>query len=524
MILIVDDKRENVYPLKRLLETNEFEVDTAYSGEEALKKIHRNSYALVMVDVQMPGIDSFEVAEIISGYNKTEELPVIFLSAINIEKRVIPTEYASGRIDFITKPLDPEILLLKVKTFYRLSEQTRKLNTAHLALQKENEFRKKAEAELHSRINELHSFIEAIPHIAFTVKNNGTIEFVNRLWYTYAENAATFPETHEQDPSVLTCLKIACMHKERSVSEIRIKQLATNQYRYHLLTATPVEIDGVIIKWACTLTDINEQKSVTALLEERVKERTKELQTINSRLEESNEQLQQFASVASHDLKEPLRKIETFAGIIKAQYLKGNASGISYIDRIMSSSKRMTQLINNLLSYSSLSITDAFEFVTIKTIIDDVILDLEHVIEEKKAIININSPQEVELIPYQMRQVFQNILSNALKFSRKDISPVITINCERVAEKSPTGTLSESGNFYRISIRDNGIGFDERYQERIFEVFKRLNSKSQYEGNGIGLAIVKKIISKHDGVISATGKINEGACFIFVLPLKQQVY
>ena len=145
MILIVDDNPENIYSLKKVLELKSFKVDTAFSGEEALKKILKNSYILIILDVQMPGMDGFEVAETISGYSKTKDVPIIFLSAVNTDKRFITRGYASGGIDYITKPVDIDILLLKVKTFYRLHEQAIELKDTQAFLREEIEFRKAAE-------------------------------------------------------------------------------------------------------------------------------------------------------------------------------------------------------------------------------------------------------------------------------------------------------------------------------------------------------------------------------------------
>lgn len=522
MILIVDDESENIFSLKKLLEFNKFEVDTASSGEEAVKKILQNSYALIMLDVQMPGMDGFEVAELISRDNKNADLPIIFLSAVTIEKDFILKGYASGGIDYITKPLDPEILLLKVKTFYRLSEKARNLNTTHIKLQKENEFRKKAEDELNNRLGELLSLIEAIPHIAFMIRANGSIEFVNHLWYSYSQHGKVFPESHQQDPSIESCWKIASMQEDRYSAEIRIKNIESDEFRYHLLIITPIKIADNIVKWVGTLTDINKQKTVSSDLEERVNERTKELQEMNSQLESSNVNLQRFASIASHDLKEPLRKIETFSSIIRDKYLSDDATGVTYIDRIVYSSKRMTRLIDNLLNYSTVSVAEVFECISIKKIVEGVIIDLDHVIQEKNAVLQVHPQHEIEMIPGQMKQVFHNILSNALKFTKTGTTPVITINSDLVAEKSIDGEISESGDFCRIMVKDNGIGFDEKYLDRIFDVFQRLNSRSKYEGTGIGLAIVQKIICKHHGIVSATSKENEGACFIIVLPIKQK--
>jgi two-component system sensor histidine kinase/response regulator len=145
MILIVDDTPENIISLKKVLERHNFEVDTAYSGEEALKKVLRNEYVLIILDVQMPGMDGFEVAEAISGYSKAKETAIIFLSAVNTESKFITKGYSSGGLDYITKPVDMDILLLKVKTFYRIYEQSRKLIEVQKELLKEIEFRKQAE-------------------------------------------------------------------------------------------------------------------------------------------------------------------------------------------------------------------------------------------------------------------------------------------------------------------------------------------------------------------------------------------
>src|SRR5579872_1342650 len=159
MILIVDDKPENIFSLKTILELHSFPTDTALSCEEALKKILRQSYALIILDVQMPGMDGFEVAEAISGYSKARDIPILFLSAANTDKKFITKGYTSGGSDYITKPIDPDILLLKVKTFYRLYEQNRELNHIQASLRSEIEFRKKVEGELEEAMKRKDEFI-----------------------------------------------------------------------------------------------------------------------------------------------------------------------------------------------------------------------------------------------------------------------------------------------------------------------------------------------------------------------------
>lgn len=182
MILIVDDNPENIYSLKKVLELNDFKVDAAFSGEEALKKILKNSYVLIILDVQMPGMDGFEVAETISGYSKTKDIPIIFLSAVNTDKRFITKGYASGGIDYITKPVDVDILLLKVKTFYRLYEQAAELNTTQQVLREEIEFRKAAE-------NNKDEFISIASHELKTPLTSikGYIQILERSFKKYNE-------------------------------------------------------------------------------------------------------------------------------------------------------------------------------------------------------------------------------------------------------------------------------------------------------------------------------------------------
>ncbi|HEX3081175.1 MAG TPA: hybrid sensor histidine kinase/response regulator [Puia sp.] len=164
MILIVDDSQENIFTLKTLLELHAFPTDSASSGEEALKKTLRNSYALIILDVQMPGMDGFEVAETLSGNSATKDIPIIFLSAINVEKKYITKGYSSGGIDYVTKPIDPDILLLRVKTFYRLYEQNRVLNQMQDSLRSEIEFRKAAQQEAQAASKRKDEFMSIASH------------------------------------------------------------------------------------------------------------------------------------------------------------------------------------------------------------------------------------------------------------------------------------------------------------------------------------------------------------------------
>ncbi|RYZ83386.1 MAG: response regulator [Proteobacteria bacterium] len=193
MILITDDTPENIFSLKRLLELNQFEVDTAHSGEEALRKILKNEYSLLILDVQMPGMDGFEVAEALKGLNKSRDLPIIFLSAISKGKEFVTKGYTSGAVDYLTKPVDADVFILKVRTLHALYEQKRELTQAHSRLKREVEERKKAEVALKKTVAEMQLFMESLPQLAFSANTAGELEFVNQQWLLFAPDKSKFP-------------------------------------------------------------------------------------------------------------------------------------------------------------------------------------------------------------------------------------------------------------------------------------------------------------------------------------------
>lgn len=523
MILIVDDKPENILSLKRVLELNSFNVDTALSGEEALKKILRNNYYLIILDVQMPGMDGFEVAEAITGLNKTKNIPILFLSAVNTHKKFVTKGFESGGVDYLTKPFDPDILILKVRTFYRLYEQSKKLNAAYIQLKQEIETRKKAEKVLQENVEELHSILEAIPQIAFTARPDGTMEFVNQQWYRYSANKNVFPPTPPTDRDIYEVWQDQIGERKTVTFEVRIKEIDSLEYNFFLLRIKPVIVQNELVKWVGTFTNIHEQKKVNEFLEKNVNERTRQLIESNRQLESSNHDLLQFASVASHDLKEPLRKIHFFTSILEERFTVEKEVA-NYLDKIKYSSRRMNMLIDDLLNFSKLSQEVSFENTDLNKIFQEVIVDLELSIAEKKAKVEImNTLPVIEAVPGMIRQALLNILSNSLKFSNPLIAPVIIIESRRVASLSILAENDDIGNYCLIKISDNGIGFDEKYLDKIFTLFQRLHAKDEYEGTGIGLTIVKKIIDKHHGLIEASSSPGQGSTFSIVLPIEQQV-
>lgn len=517
MILIVDDNAQNIFSLQQLLELHKFRVDSAASGQEALKKILQNEYSLIILDVQMPDMDGFEVAEAISGYSKSKDIPIIFLSAINTHKKYIAKGYGSGGVDYVTKPFDPDILLLKVKTFYKLSEQHRRLNEMDKVLRAEIEVRKKVESDLQDRVEELKSTLESIPQMAFNTDETGKIEFVNERWVDYSHDRKKFPET--EGVTISECIEQAIRARHQFKQEVRIKRHDSNEFRYHLLYITPVKKDGNFFKWVGILTDIHEQKMASEVLEQKVEHRTQLLKEANKRLEDSNNELQQFAFVASHDLQEPLRKIQVFSAMVREAAAPEKPEFKLYLNKISAAAERMRKMITDLLDFARPPELDLFTKSDLTKIIEEVLTDLEVKVKTLNAKIDVGTLAEIDVVPGQIKQLFQNLILNSLKFSRPESTPEIRITGEFVAANSFTAPPGKTGAYYRVSVVDNGIGFDEIYAERIFEIFQRLNQKDAFEGSGIGLSIVKKIIDRHHGLIRANGKKGHGAAFTFILPV-----
>jgi PAS domain S-box-containing protein len=241
-------------------------------------------------------------------------------------------------------------------------------------------------------------------------------------------------------------------------------------------------------------------------------------------LDRSNKELEEFAYVASHDMNEPLRKITTFIERLENKY-KGElgADGVLYLTRIAASVDNMRHLIDTLLEFSRTARShQPFASVDLNSLVKDVQTDLELKIEETATTLHMEVLPAIEAIPSQMKQLFDNLLNNSIKFRKAGVPPVITISCLRLSRPQKEQYHLDAGNsWFRIDFTDNGIGFEPEYNERIFQIFQRLHGKSEFPGSGIGLAICKKIIDQHKGLIYATGEPDNGATFTIILPEHQ---
>ncbi|KAF2518065.1 PAS domain-containing sensor histidine kinase [Flavobacterium foetidum] len=370
---------------------------------------------------------------------------------------------------------------------------------------------------------------DSMPQMIWTSDTLGNLNYFNNTFYTYTglskeeidENGwlqIVHPEDREENvniwmESVKTGKDFLLIHRFRHHN---------GEFRWQLSRAIAQKDElGNIQMWVGTSTDIEDQKNFSTQLEEQIMERTTQLELKNRDLVNMNIELQSFAYISSHDLQEPLRKIQTFASRL-SDLDEGNISAIAktYLARIEVSAKKMQNLIQDLLTYSRTNSAErVFTKVKLDEIAEEVISDFSDRIEEKGARIEFKNLGEATLIQFQFRQLFHNIIGNALKFTKKGVAPVIKIETEKI-KGSKIGTIVDFPEkmYLHLKISDNGIGFDPVYKERIFEVFQRLNTESEYSGTGIGLAIVKKIVENHKGIIMVFSEKDQGSVFNFYFP------
>jgi light-regulated signal transduction histidine kinase (bacteriophytochrome) len=405
-ILLVDDREDNLFSMETILEPKGYHFVKARSGREALKILLTEfDFAMILMDVKMPNLNGFETASLIYERDRLKHIPIIFITANNFGDENLYKGYQAGAVDYIFKPVNPNILRAKVTVLVDLYQKTQKLQQQE---QKLTAINKNLEMEI----------------------------------------------------------------AERIASEGRVR-------------------------------DLNRQ------LVENIE-----------RLESVNKELDRFAFMASHDLQEPLRKIRLFASKLLIKYHNQlDNEGKNDFERIEKAAERMQTLIHDILTFSRISEEPvAFVPTDIGNIVQDVIHELEEEIGKKQAQITVSKLPQAPINPGLLKLLFHNLIGNALKYSKKDVPPEISIRLEEAA----TTTTDDAPKYFRILIKDNGLGFDQRYAEEIFGMFKRLHQETRLEGTGIGLALCKRIAEHHNGFISALSKVNEGSVFIVSLPLSQK--
>lgn len=404
-IMLVDDREDNLLSIETILEPSGYHFVKARSGREALKILLTEfDFAMILMDVKMPNLNGFETASLIYEREKLKHIPIIFITANNYGEENMYKGYQSGAIDYIFKPINPNILRAKVGVLIELYKK-------------------------------------------------------NRLLMEHEQRLVVINKSLEMEI------------KDRKHSEEKVNQL------------------------------------------------NRELLTNIANLENANKNLERFAFMASHDLQEPLRKIRMFSDKLFLKY-KDIPDDVNIISRIQRSAERTQMLITDILAFSKIRADETdFKTVDLNVVLQELLHDLADDLKERNATITVDNLPVLFVSQRLMRPLFHNLLSNALKYCKKEISPVIKIRSELTVNENGKNNNHDS-HYHRIYIHDNGIGFDQKYSEEIFVMFKRLHPSGEFEGTGIGLALCKQIVEQHHGFISALSAVDKGSTFIISFPVK----
>ncbi len=498
-ILLVDDNPENLVSLEASLESLGQTLVLARSGMEALRHLLEDDFAAILLDVKMPDMDGFQTAELIRARKRSRHTPILFLTGYKSDEHLF-RGYDLGAVDFLFKPIVPEVLRSKVGVFVELSR-----NTA--LLRRQTEVLGKAEQKFRS-------MLEAAPDAMIISGEDGRISLVNsqvevvfgfRREELIGENMRRLvPEWSPGAAGAAGTLQ----------GQVELWAQRNNGQRFPVeISLSPLQTEeGLLLTTA--IRDITQRRraedairELNLTLEQRVAERTQELLRSNEALRQSNDDLNQFAYAASHDLQEPLRMVSLYSQMLQRRYgNKLDSDADEFISYIVGGAKRMEQLLRDLLSYSQTGSSGEgpMHSVDCGAVMRKVILNLQASIDQNRATITCHALPVVQAHEIRLVQLLQNLVGNAIKY-RSAEPPEIQVSAERHDRE------------WAFSVEDNGIGIDPEYTQEVFRIFRRLHGQA-YPGTGIGLAICQRIVESYGGRIWVESNPGQGSRFCFTLP------
>lgn len=495
-ILVVDDREDKVLALTAMLQDLGEEVIGVNSGEEALRRLLNEDFAVILLDINMPGMNGLEVARLIRSRMRSASTPIIFLSAADLNDQDVRQAYALGAVDFLPMPVHADVLRAKVAVFVELHR---------LRMRAEQRFHT-SEIARKEYADHVRAIIDTALDCVVSIDENSIIVD----WNPQAERTFGWPATEavgrrlpdmiippQYREAHLRGLKRYLESGEGPVlnKRLELSALRRNGEEFPIeLSIAPTRSAGRRL-FSAFLRDITDRKQATEELARRAEA-----------LQHANTELEQFAYVSAHDLQEPLRMVTQYMGLLQRRHAADlNDQAKHYIGCAVDGALRMHALIHDLLDYSRVGSSGMrFDEVDLNDLLSEVMGNLKVAIAESKARISVRQLPVARGDRARLSRLLQNLIANAIKFSGGK-EPEIMICAERGA-----GELT-------VAVQDNGIGIDPEFTDRIFEIFQRLHPRDEYPGTGIGLAICKKVVEQHGGRIWVESQSGQGATFKFTL-------
>ncbi|WP_135228590.1 sensor histidine kinase [Deinococcus fonticola] len=511
-ILIVDDQDSKRLALASALEVLGQEIVMVSSGREALRAILRDDFAVILLDVRMPGMDGFETAGLIRSRQQTESTPIIFVTAHDRAESDMLGGYHLGAVDFIFAPIQADVLRAKVSVFVELHRKTMTVQ-AH-----ERRLRQLEARQAQHELQKLSSAIEQSADPVVITNRDGLIEYVNAAF----EQVTGYPpeEAIGQSIALLESGEHPTEYHDQMWDTIRQGKVYRGEFisrrkdgsLYHEeKTITPIrDADGLITHYVSTGKDVTERRRMeeelrvlNASLEQRVRERT-------AQLEDVNHELEAYAYSISHDLRTPLRHIGSFVDLLGRNHQDDlPETARRYLKIIRDGAGQMEALIDGLLDFARTGRHEMrVQTVNLSVLLREVIHDLDQHHAGAGVQWTVQPLPEVCGDLISLRQVFMNLLSNAVKYSHGQSDPQVEI------------WATDDDQQVVIHVRDNGVGFNMAYYDKMFRVFQRLHNSVDFEGHGVGLAHVRRIVLRHGGRVWAESQEGQGATFSVALPRK----
>ncbi|MBU0487686.1 MAG: response regulator [Bacteroidetes bacterium] len=534
LILIVDDMPQNLQVLGNILYNKGYNISNSPSGIHALQSVKVEPPDLILLDIQMPEMDGYEVCKVLKSDPETRNIPVIFLTALSEPENIVQS-FEVGAVDYIAKPFNVAELTARVATHIELQGHRNTLE--NLVARRTRQL--KIFSDNQSAFNDVLLLILQEQTLAETLEKILDV-LLSLEWLSLDSKGSIFLVGEKPDELVMTvsknlreelltiCSVVPFGRCHCGTAALRRETVFSNCLDHaHENTFDGIEPHGhycipilhkdtllgvinVYVKehYVRKIEDDNFFNAFASLVAETIiHHRNRDrIKTLSQHLIEKNKDLEQFAYITSHDLQEPLRTITSFVDLIEKEYANTLDDEFKvYFKFIDQATDRMRALIKGVLDYSRIGKNKETTLVNCNVVLNDVVSDLGAIIAGNQAKIDFSNLPSIHANQLEIKQLFQNLIVNAIKYRKADIAPLINI------------TAKKDNTFWQFAVKDNGIGIEEMHQQKIFQFFQQLHNRGEYEGLGIGLAFCKKIVELHNGRIWVVSTFGEGCTFYFTI-------